>query len=84
MSPRIFFRPLCRLVFGHEMIIEINERANKSEYVCVRCQAVLGDFVTNLRKFGAEPVERPRPANLRAERSNGGGTATRSICNLAC
>jgi hypothetical protein len=26
---------------------------------------VLGDFVTNLRKSGAEPVERPRAADLR-------------------
>lgn len=66
MSPRIVLRPLCRLVFGHEPIVEINERANKSEYVCERCRAVLGDFVTNLRKSGAEPVERPRPAILRA------------------
>jgi len=64
MSPRIVFRPLCVLVFGHEPIIEFNERANKSEYVCERCGAVLGDFVTNLRKSGAEPAERPRPADL--------------------
>ena len=59
MSPRIFLRPLCRLVFGHEPIIEVNERSNKSEYVCERCRAVLGDFVTNLRKSGAEPAETP-------------------------
>jgi hypothetical protein len=50
---------LCRLVFGHELLIEVNERENKSEYVCQRCRAVVGDFVTNLRKSGAEPVERP-------------------------
>jgi hypothetical protein len=55
MFPRIVFRPLCRLVFGHEPIIEVNEGANKSEYVCERCRAVLGDFVTNLRKSVAEP-----------------------------
>ncbi|HTK74145.1 MAG TPA: hypothetical protein VL371_02745 [Gemmataceae bacterium] len=66
MSSRIISRPLCRLVFGHEAIVEINERTNKSEYVCERCRAVLGDFVTNLRKSGAEPVERPRPADLKA------------------
>lgn len=65
MSPWIVFRLLCRLVFGHEPIIEVNERANKSEYVCERCRDVLGDFVTNLRKSGAEPVERPRAADLR-------------------
>lgn len=65
MSPRIVFGPLCRLVFGHELIIEFNERENKFEYVCERCRAVLGDFVTNVRKSGAEPVERPRPADLR-------------------
>jgi hypothetical protein len=63
MSPRIF-RPLCRLVFGHEPIIEVNERENKSEYVCERCRAVLGDFVTNLRKARAEPVERLRAGDL--------------------
>jgi hypothetical protein len=65
MSPRIVFRPLCRLVFGHEPVVEINERANKSEYICERCRAVLGDFVTDLRKSGAEPVQRPRPADLK-------------------
>ncbi len=65
MSRRILLRPLCRLVFGHEPIIEINERANKSEYVCERCRAVLGAFVINLRKSGAEPVERPLSADLR-------------------
>lgn len=66
MSPRVFLRPLCRLVFGHELVIEVNERENRSEYVCERCRAVVGDFVTNLRKSGAEPVERPRPTDLRA------------------
>ena len=50
MTPRIVLRPLCRLLFGHEPIIETNDRTNKSEYVCERCRAVLGDFVTNLRK----------------------------------
>lgn len=65
MSPWIVFRLLCRLDFGHEPIIEVNERANKSEYVCERCRDVLSDFVTKLRKSGAEPVERPRAADLR-------------------
>jgi hypothetical protein len=46
MSPRIVFRPLRRLVFGHEPIVELNEPANKSKYVCERCHAVLGNFVT--------------------------------------
>jgi hypothetical protein len=66
MAPRTVFHPVCRLVFGHEPIIEVNEWANKAEYVCERCGAVLGDFVTNLRKSGAEPVERPRPADPRS------------------
>jgi hypothetical protein len=38
------------MFFGHEPIIEVNERENKSELVCERCRAVLGDFVTNLRR----------------------------------
>jgi hypothetical protein len=59
MSARVVFRPLCRLIFGHQPIIEVNEAANKSEYVCERCGAVLGDFVTNLRKPGAEMVDGP-------------------------
>jgi hypothetical protein len=50
MSSRVMFRPLCWLIFGHEPIIEVNERENKSVYVCERCRAMLGDFVTNLRK----------------------------------
>jgi hypothetical protein len=54
---RVVFRPLCWLIFGHEPIIEINEKENKSEYVCERCRAILGDFVTNLRKPRAKPVE---------------------------
>jgi hypothetical protein len=57
MPPRVVFRPLCRLIFGHAPIVEVNEAANKSEYVCERCGAVLGDFVTNLRNPGAEPVD---------------------------
>jgi hypothetical protein len=57
MPPRVVFRPLCRLIFGHQPVVEVNEAANKSEYVCERCGAVLGDFVTNLRKPGAEPVD---------------------------
>jgi hypothetical protein len=65
MPPRVVFRPLCRLIFGHEPTIAVNEAANKSEYVCERCGAVLGDFVTNLRKPGAELVDGPayRPAS---------------------
>jgi hypothetical protein len=50
MFSRVVYRPLCWLIFGHEPIIEINERENKSVYVCERCRAVLGDFVTDLRK----------------------------------
>jgi hypothetical protein len=57
MPPRVGFRPLCRLIFGHEPIVEVNEAANKAEYVCERCGAVLGDFVTNLRKPGTELVD---------------------------
>jgi hypothetical protein len=57
MSSRVMFRPLCWLIFGHEPIIEVNERENKSVYVCERCRAMLGDFVTNLRKPRAKPVQ---------------------------
>ncbi len=57
MSTRVAFRPLCWLIFGHEPIIEINERENKSELVCERCRARLGDFVTNLRKPWVRRVE---------------------------
>jgi hypothetical protein len=56
MSSRIVLRLLGCLIFGHQRIIEVNERENKSEYVCERCRAVLGDFVTNLRKSWSKPV----------------------------
>src|SRR6476469_4782940 len=56
MSSRIVLRLLGCLIFGHQRIIEVNERENKSEYVCERCRAVLGDFVTNLRTAQAKPV----------------------------
>jgi hypothetical protein len=48
---------LCWLVFGHEASVAINEGQNKSEFVCVRCGAVLGDCVTNLRKPWVKPAE---------------------------
>jgi hypothetical protein len=57
MSSRVVYRPLCWLVFGHEASVETNEAANKSEFVCVRCGAVLGDCVTNLRKPWVKPAE---------------------------
>ena len=60
MPPRIVLRPLCRLLVGHEPIIETNDRTNKSEYVCERCRAVLGDFVTNLHSF----LEQTGPEDL--------------------
>jgi hypothetical protein len=50
------FRSLCCLVLGHQPIVEIDEAANKAEYVCERCRAVLGEFVTNLRKPHGGPV----------------------------
>jgi hypothetical protein len=72
MSLRFMVRPLCRLL-GHARIIETDERANKSEYVCERCGAVLGDFVTNLRKYGSEPIQGRRPPDLNGSRPGTGG-----------
>jgi hypothetical protein len=46
------------LLRGHAPIVEINETQNKSELVCERCRAVLGDFVTNLRKNRVAPAQR--------------------------
>src|SRR5688500_11457908 len=56
MPPRAVFRPLCCLIFGHAPVVEVNEAENSSAYVCERCRAPLGDFVTNLRKPRAEPA----------------------------
>ena len=65
MSLRSILRPVCCFILGHAPIVETDWRANKSQYMCERCRAVLGDFVTNLRK--------PVAAHLSGARHPAGG-----------
>ena len=60
MSLRSIFQPVCCVVLGHAPIVDTDLRANKSQYVCERCRAVLGDFVSNLRKPDAAQLSDAR------------------------